>query len=120
MIRKPTLQDIIIIALLCAVVGLTAYTLQQERRILAQLETASAKSSDHNHRDGTLRTPPVVNNTPPEQATEPIETAERVNPHADDIKRIESDAGVFLSRVAKLILHDEGNRSRPYWIQAGR
>ena len=82
---------------------------------------ASAKSSDHNHRDETLRTPPVVNNTPPEQATEPIETAERVNPHADDIKRIESDAGVFLSRVAKLILHDEGTaESSVLWIQAGR
>ena len=43
----------------------------------------------------------------------------RVNPHADDIKRIESDAGVFLSRVAKLILHDEGNRSRPYLDSGG-
>ena len=119
MIRKPALQDIIIIALLCAVVGLTAYTLQQEQRILAQLETSHAKSSHHNHRDGTLRTPPIVNGTPPEKATEPIETAERVNPHADDIKRIESDAGVFLSRVAKLILHDEGNRSRPYLDSGG-
>ena len=76
----------------------------RKRRILAQLETAPT---------------PVVNDTPPEQAIEPIETAERVNPHADDIKRIEGDAGVFLSRVAKLILHDEGNRSRPYLDSGG-
>ena len=105
MLRKIDARDIIIIALLLSVVGLTAYTLQTERRILAHLDTPP---------------PPIANETPPEPTPETLETAERVNnPHADNIKRLEDDAGVLLSRVAKLIIHDEGNRSRPYLDSGG-
>ena len=112
MIRKPTLQDIIIIPLVAiAVVAIFVYN-QKEYGILKQIQSQQAGQE-------ASAPPPTVNDTPSEQATEPIETAERVNPHADDIKRIESDAGVFLSRVAKLILHDEGNRSRPYLDSGG-
>ena len=102
--RRIGARDIIIIALLLSVVGLAAYTLQTERRILAHLDTPP---------------PPIVSETPPEPTPKTLEASESVNPHADNIKRLEDDAGVFLSRVAKLIIHDEGNRSRPYLDSGG-
>ena len=37
-----------------------------------------------------------------------------VKTHEDKIKKIEDDAGMFLSRVARIIIKDEGVRARPY------
>ncbi len=42
-----------------------------------------------------------------------------VNPHAEAIQHIDDDASMFLSRVSKLIIRDEGERSRPYLDPTG-
>lgn len=47
---------------------------------------------------------------------EPVPTE---NPHETEIKQIESDAGMPLSRIAQLIIKDEGDRSRPYLDTSG-
>ena len=36
------------------------------------------------------------------------------NPHAEAVSKIEADAGMRLSRIADLIIRDEGKRIRPY------
>lgn len=41
------------------------------------------------------------------------------NPHQTTITQIENDAGMPLSRIAKLIIRDDGNRSRPYLDTSG-
>lgn len=41
------------------------------------------------------------------------------NPHADVISALETQSGLKLSRVAKLIIRDEGDRSRPYLDRTG-
>ena len=45
-------------------------------------------------------------------ASQPVVSAP--TPHAEAIGKIESDAGMPLSRIAKLIIRDEGKRNRPY------
>ena len=56
----------------------------------------------------TLPDPP----TPPaESITMPIST---LNPHAEAVSKMEAEAGMRLSRIAELIIRDEGKRKRPY------
>lgn len=55
-----------------------------------------------------LETPPSPTIEAPEPAPVPI------NPHQKAIVALETDAGVPLSRIAKLIVRDEGKRTRPY------
>ena len=43
--------------------------------------------------------------------TAPLST---LNPHAQAIGKMESEAGMRLSRIAELIIRDEGKRKRPY------
>ena len=47
------------------------------------------------------------------------EAVELVNPHTQAIQYIDDDAGLFLSRVSKLIIRDEGTRARPYLDPGG-
>ena len=42
-----------------------------------------------------------------------------INPHAESIEKIEADAGMKLSRIARLIIRDEGKRNRPYLDPSG-
>ena len=48
-----------------------------------------------------------------EPPTEPP-TVQAPNPHAEAVSALESQTGLKLSRLAKLIIRDEGDRSRPY------
>ena len=56
---------------------------------------------------------PVPAPLPPEPPTEPR------NPHTQAIGTIETDAGMRLSRIAALIIRDEGDRTRPYLDPSG-
>ena len=58
------------------------------------------------------QTPPAAPPTPPaESITMPIST---LNPHAEAVSKMEAGAGMRLSRIAELIIRDEGKRKRPY------
>ena len=52
--------------------------------------------------------------TPIESSVSTVSPSLTINTHTDEIKRIESESGVFLSRVAGLIIRDEGDKPRPY------
>ena len=53
-----------------------------------------------------------------ETPAQPIPEAP-VTPHAEAIQHIDDDASMALSRVAQLIIRDEGERSRPYLDASG-
>ena len=55
---------------------------------------------------------PVIERIPPEP--------EIKNPHADKITHIEQQAGMPLSRIARLIIRDEGIRNLPYLDSEGK
>ena len=102
MLPRPEVRDIINIFLLLAIVGMAVYILRQEDRILARLEPASNPVTAE-------AVPPVeMPAETPEPPTEPR------NPHTQAIATIETSASMPLSRIAKLIIRDEGDRSRPY------
>ena len=102
MLPRPEIRDILIIVLLVVLIGGVVYVAGQEERILKRLEPAS--------------NPVIAEVMPPvEMPTEtPKPPAETRNPHAEAISTIEADAGMRLSRIAELIIRDEGDRSRPY------
>ena len=102
MLPRPEVRDIINIFLLLAVVGMAVYILRQEDRILARLEPAS--------------NPVITEGVPPVEmpAETPEPPTEPRNPHTQAIATIETSASMPLSRIAKLIIRDEGDRSRPY------
>ena len=102
MLPRPEVRDIINIFLLLAIVGMAVYILRQEDRILARLEPASNPVI-------TEGVPPVE--TPAETPKPPTEPRNR---HAQAISTIEADAGMRLSRIAELIIRDEGKRKHPY------
>ena len=56
----------------------------------------------------------------PDTPTPPPEDTLTINPHSEAIKAIEADSGVFLSRVALLIMRDEGERKTSYLDSAGK
>ena len=57
--------------------------------------------------------------TPPKPSTEPLPTPEKSpNPHAEAIAQVDTDTGLQLSALAKRILREEGERSRPYLDRA--
>ena len=56
----------------------------------------------------------------PNTPTPPSRDTAAINPHSEAIKAIEADSGVFLSRVALLIMRDEGERKTPYLDSAGK
>ena len=49
----------------------------------------------------------------------PTQPAQPVNRHAEAIQHIDDDASMFLSRVSRLIMRDEGVRARPYLDPTG-
>ena len=49
----------------------------------------------------------------------PAQPAQLVNRHAEAIQHIDDDASMFLSRVSRLIMRDEGVRARPYLDPTG-
>ena len=102
MLPRPEIRDILIIVLLVVLIGGVVYVAGQEERILKRLEPASNPVI-------TEGVPPVETPTQtPEPPTEPR------NPHAQAIAKIETSASMPLSRIAKLIIRDEGDRTRPY------
>ena len=102
MLPRPEIRDILIIVLLVALIGGVVYVAGQEERILKRLELASNPVIAE-------VVPPVETPTEtPEPPTEPR------NPHAKAIGAIETDAGMQLSRIARLIIRDESKRFRPY------
>ena len=59
-----------------------------------------------------IQAPPSAPPTPPaESITMPIST---LNPHVEAVSKMEAEAGMRLSRIAELIIRDEGKRKRPY------
>ena len=59
-----------------------------------------------------IQAPPSAPPTPPaESITTPLST---LNPHVEAVSKMESEAGMRLSRIAELIIRDEGKRKRPY------
>ena len=59
-----------------------------------------------------IQAPPSAPPTPPaESITTPLST---LNPHAEAVSKMEAGAGMRLSRIAELIIRDEGKRKRPY------
>ena len=102
MLPRPEIRDILIIVLLVALIGAVVYVAGQEERILKRLAPASNPVIAE-------AVPPVE--TPTETPEPPAETR---NPHTEAIGQIESDAGMKLSRIARLIIRDESKRFRPY------
>ena len=83
-----------IIVVLAVVVGLLALEIQELKRIEHTIaEAATPITAEPTTEPSAIQTP---------------------NPHAEAIGKIETDAGMPLSRIAKLIIRDEGNRNRPY------
>ena len=65
---------------------------------------------------------PTVKSGIADAAPPPVEVpaVSSVKTHDTRIKQIEDDAGMFLSRVAQLIIKEEGVRSRPYLDSGGQ
>ena len=102
MLPRPEIRDILIIVLLVVLIGGVVYVAGQDERILKRLAPAPN---------------PVIAEvvSPVETSTEtPKPPAETRNPHAEAIGKMEAEAGMRLSRIAELIIRDEGKRKRPY------
>ena len=102
MLPRPEIRDILIIVLLVVLIGGVVYVAGQDERILKRLAPAPN---------------PVIAEvvSPVETSTEtPKPPAETRNPHAQAIGKMEAEAGMRLSRIAELIIRDEGKRKRPY------
>ena len=87
----------IIILEFLIILGLAFWILKKEDPVIQRLQK---QSSAH---DTAVDSPQVETPIPP-----PVKT------HEAAINQIDSDAGMLLSRVAKLIIRDEGDRDRPY------
>ena len=102
MLPRLEIRDILIIVLLVALIGAVVYVAGQEERILKRLEPAP---------NPVIAEAVAPVETPTETPEPPAETR---NPHTEVIGQIESDAGMKLSRIARLIIRDESKRFRPY------
>ena len=107
MLPRPEIRDILIIVLLVVLIGGVVYVAGQEERILKRLEPAP--------------NPVIAEAVPPVEtpAETPKPPTEPRNPHTQAIATIETSAGMPLSRIAKLIIRDEGDRTRPYLDPSG-
>ena len=75
------------------------YQNQQELDVLRQLQALQAEQPAQ----------PTPDTPDKEEAPPPV-----IAPHTEAIKALEGETGLNLSRLAKLIIRDEGDRSRPY------
>ena len=76
-----------------------AFQNQQELAVLRELQALQAEKTEQ-----PPQTAPDKEETPP-----PV-----IAPHTEAIEALEGETGLNLSRLAKLIIRDEGDRSRPY------
>ena len=100
--ERFSIVNVIIIIEFLIILGLIFGVLRKEDRLLEQLQQPNSVS------DASVASPRAGT---PELA--PVKT------HAAAIKQIEDDAGMVLSRIAKLIIRDEGKRERPYLDPTG-
>lgn len=98
--KRLTLWDcaFILAGLALIVLGFIAYELYSDNQLLKQIAENTSE-------------PPQ---TPAIAPVSPSDSVTSINPHETEIKRLESESGVFLSRISKLIIAEEGTRSRPY------
>ena len=104
-IDRTELAIIAIILVLLMLVGGFAWLWQTNRQELQELKQIQATL--------VIQSKPTVDPNPPTPPAEPR------NPHTQAIATIETSASMPLSRIAKLIIRDEGDRTRPYLDPSG-
>ena len=102
MLKRISFTHIATGVLLLVIVALVYADWREDREIEKLLESLQNPKTP-------VASPETVQSLP-----DPVKT------HSAQIKRIETDARMTLSRVAKLIIRDEGERSRPYLDPSGK
>lgn len=97
-LKYITVERCVIGVLVLVVAGLVVWNINEDAAI-QQIEPANATEAS----------------TPQTPMPDPV----RVHKHASAINKLDSDAEVLLSRVAQLIIHDEGVRGTPYLDTTG-
>lgn len=111
---------LIVLALIAiGFLGLWQWERTQFRAELAALHQIQSELAENRESEASFggRSAQSPRGTPSDPTTsDPAPTA---SPHRTKIETIETDAGMPLSRVAALIIRDEGDRSRPYVDTSG-